>query len=261
MGAFDDIQERIARTAREARERIEDLTESVREAKDRVIGTTHRPQGQGQGKKAGQEEEGQKARGQRETARGIDVLELLKKDHELVNGLFEQLEAIRGEDKGDLREGLFAQLKYELGTHAALEEKLFYPEIRQLNQEKGRDLVQEATREHQEVRLLLSEMAAMPMSGPEWDARLIALREAVQQHVQMEEDEIFSLCRDRLDEAQRRDMGRRAEQEKQALARAGKPDEADEAAALAQPSAGLAEDEGAGEGKAEGEFRTGTASR
>lgn len=254
MGAFDDIQERLARTAREAKERIEDFTEQMREAKDRVIGTTHKPQAQGQGqsqkKKAGQEEEAPRAR-PKEAAQGMDILELLKKDHELVNGLFDQLEAIRGEEKGDLREGLFSQLKYELGTHTALEEKLFYPEIRQLgpDKEKGRDLAQEAVQEHQEVRQLLAEMAAMPMSGPEWDSKLNALKEGVQQHVQMEEDEIFSVCRDRIDLSRRQDLGRRFEQEKQALARAGKPDEADEAAALAQPST------------VEGAARTGTASR
>ncbi len=251
MRSLDEIQERLAKTAHDVRDRIdearESLVETVREAKDRVLGVTHKVRDKVDDKIDEATVAGARIR---EAVQGEpDALGLLKKDHELVNGIFDQLDAIKGR-QSDLREGLFAQLKYELGTHAAIEERLFYPEVRKAA--TGREKVMEAFQEHRIMKQLLAELAAMPLGGVEWDAKLTKLREDVQHHVQEEERDLFKLAHEVLDEKQLMALGRRLEQEKQMLARAGRPDESDDAAALA----GKAPAEGGG-GASGGQGATG----
>ena len=52
----------------------------------------------------------------------LDVLDLLKSQHDEVAALFEQLES-DGADRAEL----FAQLADKLAAHATVEEKIFYP--------------------------------------------------------------------------------------------------------------------------------------
>jgi hemerythrin-like domain-containing protein len=156
---------------------------------------------------------GQEQRG----AKG-DVLELLKQDHQNVAGYFAQLEAT---DKSEtqLREGLFAQLKYELETHAAVEEKLFYPKLQKIAGD--RPLIAEALAEHAVVKQLLGKLALLPMADKEWMMLLKLLKQKVEHHVDEEENKIFPAARAEFSEEQLKEWGRRLEAEKEAMDDAG----------------------------------------
>src|SRR5579872_5964432 len=69
---------------------------------------------------------------------GPNALDFLRQEHELINGLFDQLLALgdRAEARQS-REGLFGQLLYELETHALIEEQLFYPALERADQDGG----------------------------------------------------------------------------------------------------------------------------
>lgn len=134
----------------------------------------------------------------------LDALTLLKRDHDMVAGLFDRLES-REAQQQESREGLFAQLMYELDVHASAEEKLFYPRLKR--GEEGRDLVAEALEEHRVMKQLLTELSAMAMDDAQWLARLRVLKEAVQQHVREEESKLFAQARDTIDEEERRNLG------------------------------------------------------
>ena len=149
----------------------------------------------------------------------MDVFELLKKDHEKVSGIFDQLE---GERDAARCEQLFTQLKQELDLHAQLEETLLYPELKQAA--PTREITLEAYAEHQEVKDLLNELQSIPAGDEEWRETLVELRENVEHHVHEEEGEMFTQARQVLSRQQIDALGERisaAKQQRQRTATAG----------------------------------------
>ncbi|MGI9046217.1 MAG: hemerythrin domain-containing protein, partial [Burkholderiales bacterium] len=67
----------------------------------------------------------------------MDIYELLKRDHEAVSELFDQLEQT-DEDEADERERLFDEINRELTVHGEIEETIFYPAIK--NADKAHDV-------------------------------------------------------------------------------------------------------------------------
>lgn len=137
-----------------------------------------------------------------------DILDKLKADHEIVAGFFDQLESTTNASRV-LRADLFAQLKYELEAHSKAEEKTFYASLR------GAKLLVEAHIDHELVQQLLDDLAEQPTGSDVWLAQLRVLKENVQRHVQMEEDELFALARDKMTSAVREDLGLRFQQLKE----------------------------------------------
>ena len=152
----------------------------------------------------------------------LDAIELLKADHQLVNGIFDRLlppgaeQGDKAADKGEAsdREGLFSQLKYELDTHAEVEEQIFYPVMERIDGFRAK--MQEAHQEHDLVKQLLVELSQAPAGGEGWTAQLKVLQENVQHHVKEEETEIFPAARKALSEDELRRLGAKLEAAKKA---------------------------------------------
>jgi hemerythrin-like domain-containing protein len=138
----------------------------------------------------------------------MNAIELLKADHARVKALFRQYEGA-GEQHAQQRE-LAEQIFTELEVHATLEEELFYPALRgrlgqaTTGQERANeeteddetedgeeDLVAEALEEHQEVKALIAALRAMDPGDAQFQAKFAELREGVEEHVGMEEDELM----------------------------------------------------------------------
>ena len=133
----------------------------------------------------------------------MNAIELLKADHARVKALFRQCEGA-GEQHAQRRE-LAEQIFTALEVHATLEEELFYPALRgRLGQETTgkdieddetddgeEDLVAETLEEHQEVKALIAALRAMDPGDAQFQAKFAELREAVEEHVGMEEDELM----------------------------------------------------------------------
>lgn len=111
---------------------------------------------------------------------------IMKKDHKTVKGIFADLEKAKGKER---KEKLFEELHNELEAHAYMEEKAFYPEIK--DPKTTHDLTLEAYEEHHVVKVLLKELAALGKDHDEWDAKLKVLQENVEHHVKEEENELF----------------------------------------------------------------------
>jgi hemerythrin superfamily protein len=117
----------------------------------------------------------------------MDALELLRRDHQKVKGLFEQAQAARDAAQ---RKQLFDQIDTELEIHAHIEETVFYPAVEQ--HEELQDMVEEALEEHDEVKTLLAEMEDLDVdNGSEFDSKLKELMDNVEHHVEEEEGEMF----------------------------------------------------------------------
>lgn len=127
----------------------------------------------------------------------MNLFEMLHKDHEQVRALFSQLENTADADING-RDHIFAALYRELDIHSQAEEKYFYSLLK--GEAETRELVLESLDEHKDVKKMLDELESMDKGSAEWIAGLHACREAVEQHVAEEENELFPLARKALGE-------------------------------------------------------------
>lgn len=115
----------------------------------------------------------------------MNVFELLKQDHRKVEQLFSQLENARGQQ----RQALFEQLRDNLIAHAHAEEKAFYPRFR--DEKQTHEKIEDGIQEHHEVEDMLHQMEGLSVDDPSWSEHCSKLKQAVQHHVQEEENEVF----------------------------------------------------------------------
>lgn len=121
------------------------------------------------------------------TKNTTDAIALLKKDHQSVRALFDRFE--RTEETSKRREIVEAACA-ELKVHAAVEERLFYPALRQeMADEAG--LIDEADEEHHEVKILMAELDMMDGSEENYCAKFEVLSENVRHHMKEEEGSMF----------------------------------------------------------------------
>jgi hemerythrin superfamily protein len=90
----------------------------------------------------------------------MDALELLKKDHQIVKGLFAQ---VKETDDKNKQKQLFKKIKPELDTHARIEETVFYPALQEHQELKK--MVFESIEEHRQVKTLLRELSKATPGG------------------------------------------------------------------------------------------------
>lgn len=116
---------------------------------------------------------------------------------------------------------LARRIEDALTVHAALEEKLFYPELRDRAEEQEQRVdVFEAFTEHDLVKHLIALLTGRRRSEDEFKAQLQVLGENVRHHVQEEESTIFSIAKDLLDAEEREEIGQRWERAKSRRANA-----------------------------------------
>lgn len=139
----------------------------------------------------------------------MDALELLKRDHDKVNSLFQQF--VQGGDSPRFQQ-LFEQLYRELTVHTAIEETVFYPAIADFRETAG--LVKEAYQEHAEAKNLLVQLSGLDNTSSEWTQKINKLMQDIQYHVAEEEGELFPRLRLLLTEQQRQQLGQQLEQAK-----------------------------------------------
>ena len=115
-----------------------------------------------------------------------DATAMLKADHKLVAGLFEEFE----KTKSDARKtSIVAQICKELTVHAQIEEEIFYPAVKAAL--KDHELVPEATVEHASVKDLIAAVQDKAPYGEMYDAKVKVMGEFVKHHVKEEEKEMF----------------------------------------------------------------------
>lgn len=147
----------------------------------------------------------------------MDLYQLLKQDHQKVKRLFERLdEASDGTAKQ--RERLFAELKRELELHTEVEEKRFYPALR--DRDEAKELVEESLEEHGEVKKLLGELDQADKEEGAWTDQLQELREDVEDHVEEEETELFPIAQKLLEEAKTKEIAEAIQKDKAAAQKA-----------------------------------------
>ena len=129
-------------------------------------------------------------------AQAGDWDEILHQEHELVLALFDQIEAT-GDDQARTRTHLLAKLKAALGKHALEEENAIYPALREANSAHDADAL---NGEHGYVKTFLYELENMDAGAADWLAKVRTFRAMLEEHIRMEEDEVFPALKAALDE-------------------------------------------------------------
>ncbi|MBV8197227.1 MAG: hemerythrin domain-containing protein [Candidatus Eremiobacteraeota bacterium] len=143
-------------------------------------------------------------------------MSILKQEHREVGRLIDEVQRCEPDDPR-LSE-LAGEIERALTAHATLEEKLFYPELRDRAEESDERVdVFEAYTEHEVVKHLIALLKSGRRRDELFKAELQVLGESVKHHVKEEESTIFSLARDVLDREELDELGERWESGKRRL--------------------------------------------
>lgn len=118
-----------------------------------------------------------------------DAIQLLEEQHAEATALFLKLERLT--DARILAE-TFRLLDSRLRDHTAIEEEIFYKAFRERARDrKQASEIDEALREHGEVKNLLADAERADPSSMDFKRAIFSLKQAVQHHVREEEQEIL----------------------------------------------------------------------
>ncbi len=137
----------------------------------------------------------------------MNAITLLKDDHKTVEGLFKRFEKL-GPRAVKTKQDVVERIVRELSIHAAIEEMVFYPAIREAVEKGGVDeMVLESLEEHHVVKWLLWELERTNPADERFDPKVRVLMESVRHHVEEEEKELFPSVNKMFDRAQLNELG------------------------------------------------------
>ena len=127
-----------------------------------------------------------------------DWFDALKAEHQLTRAIFDKIEAT-DDSQSIVRGHLLMKLKYALTKHANEEENVIYPALRDANMAHDADAL---NGEHGYVKTYLYELETIANTSPEWLARVRDFRTMIEEHMRMEEEEVFPAFRQALTDTQ-----------------------------------------------------------
>ncbi len=128
-----------------------------------------------------------------------DVVDLILKDHRELERMFDTLL-----NEPDTRPTLVPVMTTLLTAHSRAEESEVYPAARRAG---GEDDVEHSQKEHLEADQLALKVAATDPRSAEFEDVLRELVDAVNHHVEEEEETVLSGIRERIDAARREELG------------------------------------------------------
>ena len=136
----------------------------------------------------------------------MDVLSIIKDEHRKVSQLLDEAANCQpGDDR--LRE-LAGEIQTELTTHLAVEERLFYGQLRKRAEEQEEEVEMfEAYVEHDAARHLLDLVTSGRKPDERFKAELVVLGENVKHHVQEEESKVFAIAKNVMEADELEEIG------------------------------------------------------
>ena len=146
----------------------------------------------------------------------MHALDLLIADHNRCRGMFARFKDANANDDTDTMSSCSCKILQELEVHMTIEEEIFYPMVRETNDDIS-ETVDEGEQEHHVAKLLLAEIKQLPDGSDEWVAKVHGARESVEHHIDEEEAELFPPLRNRIDKDVWSEMAERFEARKEEL--------------------------------------------
>ena len=157
----------------------------------------------------------------------MDVVELLKKDHEKVSTLFKEFKGgdvltrivkrVTGDTSRRGKRSIAAKICRELDIHTRVEEEIFYPAVRATGDEELSKQIDEAEREHGSIKDDVRAVQRTDLEDDALGAKMDGMQECVDHHVREEEGEMFPRVQEVMSDEQRADLGKRIQARKRAL--------------------------------------------
>ena len=122
----------------------------------------------------------------------MDAITLLKHEHQSVKKLMQELE--KTTERGvKTREQLFTKLVRDLKLHEEIEERIFYPAVKErADSKKVDELINESYEEHHFVDVVTEELKGTPYESEQWAAKFKVMMENVEHHaIEEEEGKLF----------------------------------------------------------------------
>ncbi len=133
----------------------------------------------------------------------MDAIELLTQQHSEAKDLFAQFE--QAEEPAE-QERIAREATQALRAHTAIEEEIFYPAIREAEDDLDDDVL-EGLEEHHVVEVLLDELEGMSASDERFEAKFKVVSELVEHHAEEEEDQMFPQVRTALGQERLQELG------------------------------------------------------
>lgn len=142
---------------------------------------------------------------------GMDALALLHQDHVKVATLFGQYVITEAREA---KNHLVDQILRELQVHAAIEEQIFYPALRE---KATTDEVAVAYEEHHLAEVVMCQLTDLQPGSEEFSVKLATLKNLVAKHIEVEERVLFERALKVLGPDRLRELGARIQAKKQEL--------------------------------------------
>jgi hemerythrin superfamily protein len=141
----------------------------------------------------------------------VPLLDLLQRDHRAV---LERIDRICGSTESNMAaiRADFLEMKSILEAHSLAEERVLYAKLK-LDEGTMKSALA-AGAEHELIARTLEDMGSPDLDMDQWMSLANSLREAVSQHVAMEESEIFEEARRLFNETQLKEMAGQMQYEK-----------------------------------------------
>lgn len=134
----------------------------------------------------------------------MNALDILKRDHRKVEDIISSLNATWRNDTHS-RHTLVQQLKEELKMHEHLEAEVFYPAL--MAHKEAQHLAKQAYLAHIQIDKILSILQDTDSHRDEWKTRLAELQAHLFNHIQHEEEALFSIAKTMFTLEQLEEMG------------------------------------------------------
>jgi hemerythrin superfamily protein len=122
-----------------------------------------------------------------------DALGLLRRDHKLVNDLFNELDQAAQQQIDPMARRICKLLR----IHAQIEDELFYPAARRVVQDST--LIDAAEREHAQAKDAITRIESMTSDDVRFQHAIAELAREVRAHVAQEEGELFPQLEGKID--------------------------------------------------------------
>jgi hypothetical protein len=136
----------------------------------------------------------------------IDAIELLLRDHRLIDDLAEQLDTV--DDPAEIRR-LYLRMVEELAAHEAAEQEVVFPAFRAAQETADDDTLACRMGEHEELNEMLAEMRGLAPDCFDFTKRGSALLLEIKGHFLREEESVFAQMRATFSAAELAELGKR----------------------------------------------------
>ncbi len=137
-----------------------------------------------------------------------DVVELITRQHRLLENLLQQAEQAEPTDLS----GLLQQVADLLVPHSRAEESFVYPAVAEYDRGEN-EQVKDSAAEHHHIEGMLEELLTEDPSGPGYDGLLSAVIGELRHHIEEEEQDLLPVLSQQASEAERAELGARFAEE------------------------------------------------